>query len=206
MLRLFALAGLAMTVLALAWLAAGAGAERHALHRHLCRGRAGAGQGRRRGAARLSRRRAQGRRQPRCAPAHRPAQPVRRARRLGRPEGVRRACGRRAAKKLNEKLATHAGLADRHPPAQRPVGRAGQGRQGRRSSPSPTSMSFRRRRTTAPTRSSSSPTAAAGTPAICSSTSGGRPTGPTISPWWKPGPTAAPSTSIRCRRKPASSA
>jgi hypothetical protein len=51
---------------------------------------------------------------------------------------------------------------------------------------------------------SSSPMAAAGTPAICNSTSGARPTGPTTSPWWRPGPAAAHSTFMRCRRRRAS--
>ena len=61
MLRLFALAGLAIDRACGSQAALGA-SRRHALHRHLHRGRPGAGQGRRHRAARLSRRRAQGRR------------------------------------------------------------------------------------------------------------------------------------------------
>ena len=38
-------------------------------------------------------------------------------------------------------------------------------------------------------------------PATCASTSGSRPTGRTISPWSRPGPSAAPSTCIRCSKE-----
>ena len=85
---------------------------------------------------------------------------------------------RRRRQEAERKARDHARRAERHPPAQWPVGRAAPRPARTRSSPSPTSTSSRRRRTTAPTRWSSSPTAAAGTPATCNSTSGGRPTGP----------------------------
>ena len=86
------------------------------------------------------------------------------------------------AKKLNEKLATMlAAPTDTrtHNALSVAPAKTGQG-SGRRHHPC--GRSIRRRRTTAPTHSSNSPTAAAGTPAICSSTSGGKPTGRTISP------------------------
>ena len=131
MLRLFALAGLAMTVLGVSPGArSSASSGRHALHRHLRRGRPGAGQGRRRRAARLSRRRAQRRRQPRrvisastgrtsswCSAAWADAESVR--------ERIRRGD---AAKKLNEKLATMLAAPTDTRQHNAPVGRAGQGR------------------------------------------------------------------------------
>ena len=183
-------------------------AERDVLHGHLCRGRADPGQGRCGRAQDLQGRRPQGRRrrEPRGAPAHRPAQPVRGAGRLDRPEGVRRPRQRREHERTERE-------------AWRPRSRR------------PTDTRQHNGLSVAPAKAGKDPIYVVthvdvippqkdnGVAALkqlaerqpqahqatCSSTSGSRPTGRTISPWSRPGPTAAPSMCMRCRRRPGSS-
>ena len=144
-----------------------------------------------------------GRRARRGHAAPRPAQSVHRARRLEGSEGIRGQCRHRARQDAEREARGHARRAERHAPAQRPLRRRNQEQRPARPSPrSPTSTSSRRRRTTASPRSSSSPRTAASTPAICASTRGSRPTGPIISPWWRPGPTAPPTTPTSFSRRP----
>ena len=208
MLRLFALAGFAMTVLGVSPGTLQAQAQNATLYTvtYVEVGPVLAKVGAAR-AARLSRRRAQGRRQPRRLSAHRPAQPVRGARPPGPiAKAFESHTAGDTAKKLNEKLATmlaapndtrqHNALsvapakpgkdADRrgHP---RRCDPAGEGQRRQRAGAA-------RRRQPQACRQSAIRRLAADQPAR------------TISPWSRPGPTAAPSTSTRCRRKPASSA
>ena len=169
------------------------------------------GQGRRAPRSRPTATRPQGQRNcpSRRVREHRPPQSIRGARRLGRPSGLRRSQGERALQDAQREAAIHAGRADGHPPAQRLVRLDG----GR-----PRQIGKRRHRGGHPCRRHS---AAEGQRHCCAQAARRRQPQhagnlqfdvwqqidrPNHSPWSKPGIRAAPSTSIRCGTKPATSA